>query len=162
MPRPPGARPSWTRPSSWPPRPPCYSARATRRSSTCARSSACRSTPRSKPRAPASAAHERPTAATIPERVMRVAVVANPTSGRGKGAKLIPQVDALLRSLNVDHVMRICTDGSDPERLARQAAGEGFRVVAALGGDGQVGLVANGLIGSDAALAVIPAGTGND
>ena len=34
--------------------------------------------------------------------------------------------------------------------------------VAALGGDGHVGLCANGVIGTDTALAVIPAGTGND
>jgi diacylglycerol kinase (ATP) len=91
-----------------------------------------------------------------------VVVVANPTAGRGKGAKLIPQVDALLRELAVDHTMVVCKDGADPERLARQAVDEGADIVAALGGDGQVGLVANGLVGADGALAVIPAGTGND
>jgi diacylglycerol kinase (ATP) len=93
---------------------------------------------------------------------MSVAVVANPTSGRGKGAKLIPQVDALLRSLGVDHTMLICKSGEDAERLARQAAEGGAGIVAALGGDGQVGLVANGIMESGSALAVIPAGTGND
>jgi diacylglycerol kinase (ATP) len=93
---------------------------------------------------------------------MVVAVIANPTSGRGKGARLIPQIDALLRSLGVEHTMHVCTGPEDPERLARLAADGGADIVAALGGDGQVGLCANGVIGSGSALAVIPAGTGND
>lgn len=93
---------------------------------------------------------------------MRVAVVANPVSGRGKGAKLIPKVDALLSSLGVDHTMLLSRDGTDPERLAARAAEEGAGIVAALGGDGHVGNVANGLVGTRTALAVIPAGTGND
>jgi diacylglycerol kinase (ATP) len=93
---------------------------------------------------------------------MRVAVVANPTSGRGKGGKLIPKVHELLTSLGVEHDMLISKDASEPELLAAKAAADGAGVVAALGGDGHVGNVANGVIGTDAALAVIPAGTGND
>jgi YegS/Rv2252/BmrU family lipid kinase len=93
---------------------------------------------------------------------MGVVVVANPTAGRGKGAKLIPGVDALLRSLGVSHTLRICEGPEDPERFARLAATDGAEIVAALGGDGQVGACANGVMGTDSALAVIPAGTGND
>ena len=93
---------------------------------------------------------------------MRIAVIANPTSGRGKGEKLIPKVDALLRSMDVGHTMEICRGPEDPERLARKAAEGGAEIVVALGGDGQVGLCANGLIGTGAALAVFPAGSGND
>ena len=93
---------------------------------------------------------------------MRVAVVANPSSGRGKGARLIPQVDSLLSSLGVDHTTVASQTAADPERLAREAASDGAEVVVALGGDGHVGNVANGVIGTEAALAVIPAGTGND
>jgi diacylglycerol kinase (ATP) len=91
-----------------------------------------------------------------------IAVVANPTSGRGKGAKLIPKVDALLRSLGVSHTLFISEAPDDPERLAQKAASGGADIVAALGGDGHVGAVANGIMGTGAALAVIPAGTGND
>lgn len=91
-----------------------------------------------------------------------IAVVANPTAGRGKGAKLIPKVDALLRSLGAPHTLHICEGPDDPQRLAREAASQGADIVAALGGDGQVGAVANGIIGTGAALGVIPAGTGND
>jgi diacylglycerol kinase (ATP) len=91
-----------------------------------------------------------------------IAVVANPSSGRGKGARLIPQVDAELTALGIEHTMIVSRAADEPERLAREAASGGATVVAALGGDGQVGAVANGILGSGAALAVIPAGTGND
>ena len=95
---------------------------------------------------------------------MKVAVVANPTSGRGRGAALIPQVDALLRSLGVEHTIHVSQNAHDPERLARTAASAGAEVVAALGGDGHIGACVNGLMnaGTSTALAVIPAGTGND
>jgi diacylglycerol kinase (ATP) len=93
---------------------------------------------------------------------VRVVVVANPTSGRGRGARIIPAVDSLLRSLGIDYTLRVSTGPDDPERLAREAVGHGAGIVAALGGDGHVGTCANGLIGSSAALAVIPGGTGND
>ncbi|HEX2090220.1 MAG TPA: diacylglycerol kinase family protein [Actinomycetota bacterium] len=95
---------------------------------------------------------------------MKVAVVANPTSGRGKGARVIPQVEALLRSLEIQHTVHISQSAQDPERLARTAAADGADVVAALGGDGHVGGCVNGVMtaGGSAALAVIPAGTGND
>jgi diacylglycerol kinase (ATP) len=93
---------------------------------------------------------------------MTVVVVANPTAGRGKGARLIPRIDALLRSLGVPHALRICEGPKEPERLARAAAAEGAEIVAALGGDGQVGACANGVFDTETALAVIPSGTGND
>ncbi|MFN2589143.1 MAG: diacylglycerol kinase family protein [Actinomycetota bacterium] len=95
---------------------------------------------------------------------MKVAVVANPVSGRGKGGRLIPQIEAVLRSLQVDHSIHESADAGDAIRLAREATEGGAKVVAALGGDGQVGAVANGILeaGAGSALSVIPAGTGND
>lgn len=88
--------------------------------------------------------------------------MANPAAGRGKGAKLIPGVEAFLRSLGVSYTLQVCRGPEDPERLAQVAAADGAEIVAALGGDGHVGACANGVIGTDSALAIIPAGTGND
>ncbi len=45
--------------------------------------------------------------------------------------------------------------------LARQAAAEGFEVVAAVGGDGTINEVGQGLLGTDAALGIVPQGSGN-
>jgi diacylglycerol kinase (ATP) len=91
-----------------------------------------------------------------------VVVVANPTAGRGRAGKLIGRVTAELNALGVDHRVRVSESAEDLERLARAAAEEGADIVAVLGGDGSVGAAANGLVGSSTALAVLPAGTGDD
>lgn len=91
-----------------------------------------------------------------------VVVVANPTAGGGKAGKLIGKVDALLRTLRVEHQIRVTESPDHMEVTARQAAAEGAAIVAVLGGDGTVSCAANGLAGSRAALAVLPAGTGDD
>ena len=91
-----------------------------------------------------------------------VVVVANPTAGRGKAGRLIGKVDARLHAEGVEHEIRVSESAADLERLARSAADEGTEVVAVLGGDGSVNCVANGILGTKAALAVLPAGTGDD
>jgi len=58
--------------------------------------------------------------------------------------------------------VRVTYERGDAEALARRAASEGADVVAAVGGDGTLNEVVNGLDGYDTALGVIPAGTAND
>jgi diacylglycerol kinase (ATP) len=89
-------------------------------------------------------------------------VVANPAAGHGKAGKLIGKVTSGLRRLGVSHEIRVSESGPDVERIAREAAEGGTKLVAALGGDGTVSLAANGILGTGAALAALPAGTGDD
>jgi len=91
-----------------------------------------------------------------------VVVVANPTAGSGKAGRLIGKADAILRDLRVEHEVRVSTSGTDLEATVREAADDGAGIVAVLGGDGTVSLGANGLLGTGAALAILPAGTGDD
>jgi len=92
----------------------------------------------------------------------KVVVAANPTAGRGSAGKLIGRADRILTELHVEHVIRVSTSADDLEKIARAAAEEGAGIVAALGGDGSISAVANGILGTGASLAALPAGTGDD
>jgi diacylglycerol kinase (ATP) len=89
-------------------------------------------------------------------------IVANPTAGDGKAGRSIGRVDSILNDLGVDHEIRVSGSATEMEALAREAAEAGATTVAVLGGDGSVNLAVNGLFGSGSALAVLPAGTGDD
>jgi diacylglycerol kinase (ATP) len=93
---------------------------------------------------------------------MRLALVVNPRAGGGRGARIAASVSDALRAAGEEHEVHISTHGGEPERLARAAAERDVEVVVAVGGDGHVAAVANGILGSGSALAVIPAGNGND
>jgi diacylglycerol kinase (ATP) len=90
-----------------------------------------------------------------------VTVLANPSAGEGKAGRLIGRVHAILDEVGVDHEIQVSRSAEEMEALAR-AAGEHGGTVAVLGGDGSVNLVVNGLFGTGASLAVLPAGTGDD
>jgi diacylglycerol kinase (ATP) len=89
-------------------------------------------------------------------------VVTNPAAGHGRAGRLIGKVTTALHRLRVPHEIRVSESGTDLERLAHAAAEGGARIVAALGGDGTASLAANGILGTGAALAALPAGTGDD
>ena len=89
-------------------------------------------------------------------------VVANPAAGHGRAGRMIGKVTTALHRLRLPHEIRVSDSGPDVERLARVAVEGGAKIVAALGGDGTVSLAANGILGTGAALAALPAGTGDD
>ena len=91
-----------------------------------------------------------------------VVVVANPTAGRGKAGRRIGAADAILRELRVEHEVLVAGSAGELESTCREMALRGADVVAVIGGDGTVSCAANGLLETGAALAVLPAGTGND
>lgn len=93
---------------------------------------------------------------------MKVGVVRNPASGRGSGVERWPALEANLRK-RVDHVLvrETSAPGTGGE-IALQLLHEGCDVIAAAGGDGTLCEVLQPVVGSGAALAIIPLGTGND
>ncbi|MBI5088148.1 MAG: YegS/Rv2252/BmrU family lipid kinase [Actinobacteria bacterium] len=90
---------------------------------------------------------------------MKVAIVANTKKVKPK------QVQALQRALRDAGVTSIerreISKGSAATKEAKKALKHGADVVVACGGDGTVRAAAQALVGSDAALAVLPAGTAN-
>src|ERR687886_2897655 len=57
---------------------------------------------------------------------------------------------------------RVTWEPGDAERFAREGAALGVSAVVALGSDGTVNEVVNGLAGSSVPLGIIPVGTAND
>jgi len=91
-------------------------------------------------------------------------IILNPAAGRGAARRAKDPVARAFREQGwvVDLIeTRAPGDGAG---LARAAAAAGATHIIAVGGDGIVHEVANGLIaaGSDAALGVVPLGSGND
>lgn len=91
----------------------------------------------------------------------RVCFIVNPTAGHGRALKTWKRIEPLASSLG-EYSVKFTERPRHGEELARQAALEGYDRVAALGGDGTLNEVGNGLIGTGSALAVVPTGTGND
>lgn len=96
---------------------------------------------------------------------LRVTIVINPVAGvRGtldRARRRAEWATGLLRSSGADPDVFISERHGHARELAAAAVAGGAEVVAAWGGDGTVNEVASALAGSDVALAVIPAGSGN-
>jgi YegS/Rv2252/BmrU family lipid kinase len=93
---------------------------------------------------------------------MRSAVVVyNPAAGRFPVEPFIQSAVEELESAGWQAEAAATQSGPHTIELARQAAAEKKDAVFAVGGDGTIGNVVNGLIGSKTALGVLPAGTAN-
>lgn len=93
----------------------------------------------------------------------KVTLIANPASGRGRGARLIPRArDAFLRQGMTD--LRVTARAGDEARLVFDALHDGADLIAVLGGDGTWGKCAAAVAasGSAASMAFLHGGTGND
>ena len=90
-----------------------------------------------------------------------IAFIVNPISGtkaKNRTAKLIRE------SLDLQQfspTLVVTEYAGHATQLAHQFALEGYYAVVAVGGDGTVNEVANGLVGSNTALGIIPNGSGN-
>ncbi|MGE5593868.1 MAG: diacylglycerol/lipid kinase family protein [Betaproteobacteria bacterium] len=93
---------------------------------------------------------------------MRVKVIVNPMAGRGRAVRAIPIICRALEKGGADYDVYVTKGPGDAITAARKGVDEGYDVIAAAGGDGTTNEVANGLAGHEAALAVIPCGSGND
>lgn len=96
---------------------------------------------------------------------LRVAIVINPVAGVGGTLDLARRRAELAMDLlvaaKVEPDILITEGAGHAADLARGALDRGARIVVAWGGDGTVNEVASALVGTSAALAVIPAGSGN-
>ncbi|MDT7539746.1 MAG: hypothetical protein QOI82_3331 [Actinomycetota bacterium] len=91
----------------------------------------------------------------------RLQLIVNPTAGRGRARKLLPSVEAALRSAGHDLVVTPTRSLDHADELVAAAMSDD-RVAVAMGGDGIVGRVAGGVAAAGGLLGVLPGGRGND
>ncbi|KUG08716.1 diacylglycerol/lipid kinase family protein [Solirubrum puertoriconensis] len=92
----------------------------------------------------------------------RLCFIFNPISGTNRRFDLRGLLHRQLGSISGLHYeVRPTEYAGHAEELARSAATEGFGVVVAVGGDGTVNEVGRGLLGTGAAMGVLPRGSGN-
>lgn len=88
--------------------------------------------------------------------------VINPIAGRGRTRQVFPSLLAGFEELDLAFEAYPTARPGEATTIARQAAESGVPCVVAVGGDGTVHEVVRGLLGSPAALGVLPTGSGND
>jgi diacylglycerol kinase (ATP) len=96
----------------------------------------------------------------------RAKVIVNPTSGARSVQRKWPRIKSLLEDVGLTFDSVLTEGPMHAVELAREAVDRGYDLVVAVGGDGTINEVVNGLIGPGGKarvdLGVIPSGTAND
>ncbi len=95
-------------------------------------------------------------------------VIVNPNAGKRKGEKDWLEIAALLNEAGIDFVNVFTEHKNHAVALTRKYIENGYKNIIAVGGDGTLNEVVNGIFSqahvpvADIVLAMIPVGTGND
>lgn len=89
-------------------------------------------------------------------------LIVNLIAGQGRCKELFPKVKLELDRRKIDYDLHFTNEPMEAVDVAKMGIEAGFSHIVAMGGDGTVNEIANGVLGTNATLAVIPAGTGND
>jgi len=91
-----------------------------------------------------------------------IALLTNPTAGKGRGARYRDVAMERLRASGLTVRNLTGRDAAESQDLAHQAVAEGVDALVVVGGDGMVHIAIQALAGTGVPLGLVPAGTGND
>lgn len=91
----------------------------------------------------------------------KICFIVNPISGVGRQNIIEKLIDLHLDQTLFDFKIAYTKAAKHATELAKEAVAADFDIVVAVGGDGSVNETAKGLIGSNTAMAIMPAGSGN-
>lgn len=89
-------------------------------------------------------------------------IIINPAAGSGHAKKVGKEICNYLNDACLEHRVYFTEYPGHARKLARASVERGTSTVLCVGGDGTAFEVAGGLVDSDTAMGIIPAGTGND
>ncbi|PDW00829.1 diacylglycerol/lipid kinase family protein [Candidatus Viridilinea mediisalina] len=99
---------------------------------------------------------------------MKFSIILNPAAGRGAAGRRRQALESLLRAAGLDYTLVTTHARGGATELTYQALQQGATCVVAVGGDGTINEVVNGLLGGRqqglgaATLGIVPLGTGSD
>ncbi len=93
---------------------------------------------------------------------MKVKFLLNPAAGKDICEKYWPRVKTFFDDKKIFYDLEKTTGPNQAAGLAKKAVESGFDTIVSIGGDGFTNEIVNGVIGSEAALGLIPCGDAND
>jgi len=91
----------------------------------------------------------------------RYLLIVNPEAGSGKTMKVLPQIENILRTKKIEYEFHFTQEPMHATELVKEI-GNKFDVIVAIGGDGTINEVINGVPDLKIPFGMIPIGTGND
>lgn len=92
---------------------------------------------------------------------MKYIFIVNPESAKGNAMKIIGNIEKICKQREIEYEVCYTLEQGDATRLT-QSYKEEENIIYAVGGDGTLSEVLNGVIGTKNKLGIIPAGSGND
>lgn len=93
---------------------------------------------------------------------MKHLFIINPIAGKGKALDYIPKIKEYFKNNDEEYIIKITEKKGHAIEIVKSYTSKNTYRVYAIGGDGTLNEVLNGMINSDSLLSLIPCGTGND
>ena len=92
---------------------------------------------------------------------MKTKIIINPISGRKKQKNIESIIHLNLDKQRFKYDVCFTTHRSHAKEITRESLKENYEAIIAVGGDGTINEISSELIGTNTALGIIPAGSGN-
>ena len=92
----------------------------------------------------------------------KIKYIVNPVAGKGSGKKTLGYIHDFMKKNKIEYSVSISCYKGEIEKIAEKAVLDNYTDVIAVGGDGTVTEVFNGIHHQKVNLGIIPVGTGND
>jgi diacylglycerol kinase (ATP) len=93
---------------------------------------------------------------------MRYLFIINPIAGNGKGLKYISKIQEYFNDKDAEFKIEVTQHKNHGCEIAKEYSHNNDCHIFAIGGDGTINEVLNGIVGTNSILSIIPCGTGND
>jgi diacylglycerol kinase (ATP) len=89
-------------------------------------------------------------------------IICNPTSGRGAYKAILPDFESKLKNAGWRYEIAVPSSEDDTRYTAQESSKRGFDSIIAVGGDGTIHTILEGMDVDNQSMGIVPLGSGND